>query len=224
MIATYFNYFTEIEEHFQRARGVTRMLSPRDWALVERWKNTGVPLEAVLRGIDAVFETRRKRPVAAGEPVNSLAYCASAVVAEAQQMAASMRSVRSVKTPWFSRDKVQVFIHRNAHMLRSAGIEDLADLLDAIDLKNPLEDLDQLEQGLNAIEEKMIARIYLRISPEELGEARRSVVMELEPYRKKMNNDQIVALEKQLLDRRVVAGSGLPRLSLFYAEDLANEK
>ena len=49
----YFNYFTEIEEHFQRARGTTLFLmSPLDWALVEGWKNTGVPLEAVLRGID----------------------------------------------------------------------------------------------------------------------------------------------------------------------------
>src|SRR4029077_1142972 len=53
----YFNYFTEIEEHFQRARGTSLfLLSPLDWALVESWKNSGVPLEAVLRGIDAAFE------------------------------------------------------------------------------------------------------------------------------------------------------------------------
>ncbi len=45
----YFNYFTEIEEHFQRARGTALfLLSPLDWALVETWKNSGVPLEAVL--------------------------------------------------------------------------------------------------------------------------------------------------------------------------------
>jgi len=199
------------------------MLSPRDLALVERWKNTGVPLEAVLRGIDAVFETRRKRPGTAGEPVNSLAYCAAAVVAEAQQMASNLRTMRSAKTPWFSRDKVQAFIDHNAHMLRSAGIEEIADLLNAIDLKIPLEDLEQLEQGLIVIEEKMIERIYLKISPKELGEARRSVAMELEPYRRKMDADHLLVLEKQFLDRRVIAESGLPRLSLFYAQDLANE-
>ena len=58
----YFNYFTEIEEHFQRARGTSLfLLSPLDWALIETWKNAGVPLEAVLRGIDAAFEKWRSR-------------------------------------------------------------------------------------------------------------------------------------------------------------------
>ena len=48
----YFNYFTEVEEHFQRARGTSIfLLSPLDWALIESWKNAGVPLAAVLRGI-----------------------------------------------------------------------------------------------------------------------------------------------------------------------------
>ena len=43
----YFNYFTEIEEHFQRARGTGLfLLSPLDWALIESWKNAEVPLEA----------------------------------------------------------------------------------------------------------------------------------------------------------------------------------
>ena len=53
----YFNYFTEVEEHFQRARGTALFLmSPLDWALIESWKNAGVPLTAVLRGIDTAFE------------------------------------------------------------------------------------------------------------------------------------------------------------------------
>ena len=48
----YFNYFTEIEEHFQRARGTGLfLLSPVDWALIEAWKNAGIPLEAVLRAM-----------------------------------------------------------------------------------------------------------------------------------------------------------------------------
>ncbi len=37
--SNYFNYFTEIEEHFQRARGTGLfLLSPLDWALIESWK------------------------------------------------------------------------------------------------------------------------------------------------------------------------------------------
>ena len=60
MTENYFNYFTEIEDHFQRARGTGLfLLSPLDWALIEAWKTAGIPLEAVLRGIDQAFEKWR---------------------------------------------------------------------------------------------------------------------------------------------------------------------
>ncbi len=90
----YFNYFTEIEEHFQRARGTGLfLLSPLDWALIESWNNAGVPLEAVLRGIDAAFEKWRGRKVKT-QMVNSLAFCAQAVLTEAQVMAGAARGRR----------------------------------------------------------------------------------------------------------------------------------
>src|SRR3954467_13328583 len=83
----YFNYFTEIEEHFQRARGTSLfLLSPLDWALIESWNNAGVPLGAVLRGIDTAFEKWRARKVKT-QMVNSLAFCTQAVMTEAQIMA-----------------------------------------------------------------------------------------------------------------------------------------
>ena len=46
MLHNYFNYFTEIEEHFQRRRGTILLLSTLDWALIETWKEAGIPLEA----------------------------------------------------------------------------------------------------------------------------------------------------------------------------------
>ncbi len=82
---TYFNYFTEIEEHFQRRRGTLLLLSPLDWALMETWKDAGIPLEAVLRGIDATFDKWERRP-ARFRKVNGLAYCAQEVLASAEEM------------------------------------------------------------------------------------------------------------------------------------------
>ena len=52
----YFNYFTEIEDRFQQRRGSLLMLSTLDWVLIETWQQAGVPLEAVLRGIDSAFD------------------------------------------------------------------------------------------------------------------------------------------------------------------------
>src|ERR1700674_4702151 len=84
----YFNYFTEIEDHFQGARGTGLfLLSPLDWALIEAWKNAGIPLEAVLRGIDQAFDKWRSRPPRGRlQMVNSLAYCAQAIALEVQAM------------------------------------------------------------------------------------------------------------------------------------------
>ena len=80
----YFNYFTEIEEQFRRRRGGTLLLSTLDWALIETWKDAGIPLEAVLRGIDGALERYDKRPTP--RKVNSLAYCAQEVLAAAEEM------------------------------------------------------------------------------------------------------------------------------------------
>src|ERR1700687_1681355 len=85
--SNYFNYFTEVEERFQKTRATGLFLmSPLDWALVETWKNAGVPLAAVLRGIDVAFEKWRSKKSRV-QMVNSLAYCSQAVLTEAQVMA-----------------------------------------------------------------------------------------------------------------------------------------
>src|SRR5438093_8587559 len=102
MTDTYFNYFTEIEEHFQRGRGTGLfLLSPRDWALVKAWHDAGIPLEAVLRGIDRAFEKWRHRAARGStQMVNTLAYCAQAIAAEAQAMANARVAGKGTKAPF----------------------------------------------------------------------------------------------------------------------------
>jgi len=67
----YFNYFTEIEEYFWRKRGAHLLVSPLDWAIVETWQKAGIPLGAVLKGIDRAFESwARSRRAAGGHFTN----------------------------------------------------------------------------------------------------------------------------------------------------------
>ncbi len=218
MTENYFNYFTEIEEHLQCARGTGLfLLSPLDWALIEAWKNAGVPLQAVLRGIDAAFEKWRSRPAQARlHMVNSLAYCAQAVAAEAQALLNALPAQRKESAPPFTAGDVRAFLERNAAALRKAGYQDLAASLDGLDLDALYADLEQLEQRLTVIEEKMIARLRGTASDEALFEARRTLDRELKPYRARMTADQLAMLEKQFLERKLLEASGLPRLSLFY--------
>jgi hypothetical protein len=215
----YFNYFTEIEEHFQRARGTGLfLLSPLDWALIEAWRNGGIPLEAVLRGIDQAFEKWRSRPPRARlHMVNSLAYCAQAIAAEAQTMAGGIPAQTSAPPP-FSLDDVRAYVASNTAALRKAKLEDLAVSLKALDLDGLYHDLEQLDQRLTAIEEKMIARLRADTSDEDLFEARRSFDQQLKPYRGKMSTEQLSMLEKQFLERKLLEKNRLPRLSLFYLQ------
>jgi len=87
-VQNYFNYFTEIEEHFQRRRGSLLLLSTLDWALIETWREAGIPLEVVLRGIDEAFDkynARQQKSTRRLRQVNGLAWCAQAVMEAAEQ-------------------------------------------------------------------------------------------------------------------------------------------
>ena len=214
----YFNYFTEIEEHFLRARGTSLfLLSPLDWALVESWKNAEVPLEAVLRGIDTAFEKWRSRKVKT-QMVNSLAFCAQAVLTEAQIMAgAAPARTRKETAPPFSLDELRAYLERNAASLPE-GFEDTAASLRALAAAaaEHFADLESLERRLTVLEERMLAGARSRQTEEQAFAARQELDRQLRPYRGKMTAEQLSMLEKQYLERSLLEKAGLPRLSLFY--------
>ena len=218
-VSNYFNYFTEIEEHFQRARGTGLfLLSPLDWALIDTWKNAGVPLEAVMRGIDSAFEKWRGRKVKT-RMVNSLAFCAQAVLTEAQIMAGAGagRAPARETAPPFSLEELHRYLRASAAAL-PAGYEEIAAALErlAAEVNQYYADLEALEQRLTVLEEKTIAIARTRQSEERMLEARRELDRQLRPYRGKMTADQLALLEKRYLERDLLEEAGLPRLSLFY--------
>ena len=217
-VGNYFNYFTEIEEHFQRARGTSLfLLSPLDWALIETWKNASVPLEAALRGIDTAFEKWRGRKVKT-QLVNSLAFCAQPVMKEAEIMAGAARpAVRREAAPPFSLEDLHAYLEANAAAV-PAGFEEVRAALTrlAADAEAQYADLEDLERRLTVLEEKMIAAARTRQSEEDMLDARRELDRHLRPYRGKMTADQLTMLEKQYLERNLLEKAKLPRLSLFY--------
>ncbi|SRR5579884_3352971 len=211
----YFNYFTEIEEHFQRTRGTGLfLLSPLDWALIENWKSSGIPLEAVLKGIDDAFEKWRARK-SKRRLVNSLAYCAQAV-AEAAQRAPQPQASSAAATEGFAPEEIRAWLlqsaaHTQAFPDIAAALETLAAAAESYTHK-----LEELEQRLTALEEKLVAAVRVAQSDEDLFAIRQSLEKELRPYRGKMTAEQIAMLERRYLDSALLARANLPRLSLFY--------
>jgi hypothetical protein len=122
----YFNYFTEIEEHFWKKRGAHLLVSPLDWAIMETWQKAGVPLEAALKGIDRAFESYQRSRRGAGKPLKSLAYCTDAVLeaAEESQEAAAGAQPSNGSAPakeTFSREDVRAYLERNISLLKKAA-------------------------------------------------------------------------------------------------------
>ncbi len=234
----YFNYFTEIEEYFWRKRGAHLLVSPLDWAIVETWQKSGIPLHAVLRGIDRAFESyQRSRRGTAGRPLKSLAYCVDAVLDAAAEdketsAGAGPKISRQAASESFSRDELRSFFQRNADRLARAA-ETLAsrgavlaarvteshaklgELLPLLDSPATL-DLEDLERRLTILEQKLTAALESSAEEEVLLKIRREMDRALAPYRRKMTAEQIAQLERQYTQKRLFEEYGLPRLSLFY--------
>jgi len=216
----YFNYFTEIEDHFQRARGSGLfLLSPLDWALIESWKNSEIPLEAVLKGIDEAFDKWRSRKVKR-RFINSLAYCTQAVMQAAERMPSRAGSNPSAEPP-FTSAELRAHLQKAAGALRQRPeslFQEVAATLDilAAQVAERLPDLEDLERRLTAIEDKIVAALRTLESDEELYAIRANLDSELRPYRGKMTADQIVMLERRYLESALLERAKLPRLSLFY--------
>jgi hypothetical protein len=218
--SNYFNYFTEIEEHFQRARGTGLfLLSPLDWALIESWKNSGVPLEAVLQGIDAAFEKWRSRKIKR-QSVNSVAYCAQSVMDAAQRTPSRSAGKSGAQAP-FAADELRRYLQDGALQLRSKSepvFLEIAEILEklASQAQEHLADIEDLERRLSALEDKLVANIRATQSEEELYTIRATLDRELRPYRGKMTAEQLSMLERRYLDTALLERAKLPRLSLFY--------
>jgi len=227
----YFNYFTEIEEHFQRRRGTILLLSTLDWALIETWKEAGIPLEAVLRGIDAAFDHYEQRPRKTRK-VNSLAFCSQEVLAAAEEMkeaAVGTKRETEESDSGLSSGDICIYLTKNAALFRLAKLEGIAEqvareaadslLSVAEDLKTKVSQhrhLENVERRLTVLEEKLQAALLTSTPEKELLAIRTDADRQIAAYRGKMSAAQIDQLQKQFLHKRLLERYGLPRLSLFY--------
>ena len=226
----YFNYFTEIEGRYQKRRGTGLLLSTLDWALIETWKDAGIPLEAALRGIDETFDKYDRRPVKT-KKINSLAYCAQEVLAAAETMkeAAVGGEREAAKTDsGLTATEIARFLLKNSGKLRAieaappirAAAEEVAATLATIaaelEAAPSAPRLEDLERRLTMMEEKLLAALTVVAPEEELVALRAEADREIAPYRSKMPAAQIVQLQKQFIHKRMLEKATMPRLSLFY--------
>jgi hypothetical protein len=232
----YFNYFTNIEEYFWKKRGAHLLVSPLDWAIMETWQKAGVPLEAVLKGIDRAFDSYQRSRRGAGKPLKTLAYCTDAVLEAAEESleASAGRTLSNGRaaTEPFSRDELRAYFARNAAQVRAAvedasanhaalarrleevaaSVESSAELLNAPGVL----DLEDLERRLTVLDDKLQALLTSHAGEDVMLRIRREMDGQLAAYRRKMKAEQLALVEKQYAQKRLLEQFKLPRLSLFY--------
>ena len=240
-VQNYFNYFTEIEERFQQRRGALLLLSTLDWALIETWREAGIPLDAALRGIDAAFdkyETRQKR--GRMRKINGLAWCAQAVMEAAEELreAAAGTASASASAPresGFEQERVAAHLESTAAALDAANVAPEACTSTALRLRElagtlraaaadgtatgesaATLDLEALERTLTVLEEKLFAALTAAAPVELLVGLKEHAARELAPYRARMGAVQLRQVERQFVQKQLLVHYNLPRLSLFY--------
>lgn len=231
----YFNYFTEIEDAFVRRRGKHLFLSPIDWALMEMWKQQGIPLHIVLRGVEKSFDSYESRP--RKRTVKTLLYCQEEVEAQyAEWVEAHVGSAtaaaepESDKTP-FSFAAVSEHLQRCRNSLlqlaKSRKQED--DLSEALaraaalladiekdSLSGATLDTRKLEDSLTGLERMLNDAMLSVANSSTLDQVKKTVKDQLKPYKAQMD----AAVYKQTFDNllltRLREQFAMPRLSLFY--------
>ncbi|HEY1985917.1 MAG TPA: hypothetical protein VGG85_10925 [Terracidiphilus sp.] len=235
----YFNYFTEIEERFQQRRGSLLLLSTLDWALIETWQEAGIPLDAVLRGIDAAFDKYEQRQKKGRmRRVNGLAWCAQAVMQAAVELreaaaGSAMTVAKESGETGFEQDRVATHLETAADALQIAAVAEEVCAATASRLREiaaevrsgptnadrksevPVE-FESLERTLTVLEEKLFAALYAAAPEELLVALKEHAARELAPYRSRMGAVQLRQVEHQFVQKQLLAHYNLPRLSLFY--------
>jgi hypothetical protein len=244
-VQNYFNYFTEIEERFQQRRGALLLLSTLDWALIETWREAGIPLDAVLRGIDAAFdkyEARQKK--ARMRKINGLAWCAQAVMEAAEELreaaAGTANPATEPRESGFEHDRIAAHLETAAAALDAATVAPQACTATATRLRQlgaavrgetnatgkdiaasgddiaAAKNLEDLERHITVLEEKLFAALTAAAPEDLLVRLKEHAARELAPYRAKMGAVQLRQVEHQFVQKQLLVHYNLPRLSLFY--------
>jgi len=235
----YFNYFTEIEEEFVKRRGSHMWVSPLDWTLIETWKQRGIPLHIVLRGINSSFDGYDQR-LNRGRKVNTLFFCQQEVESLFQEYVESRvgavhndgsgASQNGADSSQFTPATIIGFLNGQGEALRRLEAkhldptlketfarvsERLAQIIEDLETSRGLSP-DHLEMDLMMIEEVILDGLGEHEGEEKLKQLRKEADDRLRRYKQSMEREVYEQTVNNFVAQRLREIHEVPRLSLFY--------
>ena len=227
----YYNYFTEIEEYFVRRRGKHLLVSPLDWSLIESWKQMGIPLHVVFRGIDAAFEKRK--PQQPTSRINSIFYCQPAVmecfeahqqamVGQAEEGGEQERSRSADKA-----DKVVQSLARFQTELEQAAVrfpspetlnrvQEILGELRREQESNPGLSSSAVESSLQTCDKLLLEACRAHLPDEAKTEMEKEAARQLKIYKRRVSAEMYRLIRQNFLNRGLREHYGLPEFTLFF--------
>jgi hypothetical protein len=214
----YYNYFTEIEDTFIRRRAKHLLLSPIDWAMIEGWRERGIPLHIVIRAIENVFDGFDKNP--GPRSIKGLLYCKEEVEAQFLEWTAMQTGKAKDESGSVEFSPEQIVGHIDeviAALERSANPELREDIERAIERLRRLSadhsnDLETADQALSDIE-NFLEHALLKLDTSAIE---KDVAAQLRPYKSQMEAHAYKQTSRVMILKRLREEEGIPRLSLFY--------
>jgi hypothetical protein len=223
----YFNYFTEVEEYFVRKRGKNLLISPLDWCLVELWRDSGIPLHIVLRGIERSFESAARRQKSSP---NTLFYCHQAILEAYQEYQNAMvgasedqesESVAEVSEETARREAVLGYLEDLEKRLQGQQEEGfqragqrIAALRSEVSVSQPIS-YQEIDRDLAEIGSMLASTLKEDMGRERARELGSDVKKELKIYRKRLSKEMYQRLEGNYLDRQILSLYDLPEFNLL---------
>jgi hypothetical protein len=240
----YFNYFTEIEDHFVRRRGKHLLVSPMDWSLIATWRDSGIPLHVAMRGIDIAMDSFFSKPNRRGR-VNSLFYCHESVMEEyerhleshvgedARRETGAEKKSSSGAEEGPDEDSVKKFLAVRISEIKSLRVKLLGQqsgtLIEAVDrVLSRLEeiakdlasairvDLESLDRDLAILDDVLTTELRAAVTPEQMRGWEEDAKKELKIYRKRLPKETYQKILENFLRGKIHRLFDLGELSLFH--------
>jgi hypothetical protein len=235
----YFNYFTEIENHFVKRRGKHLLLSPMDWNLIAVWRDAGIPLQVALRGIDIAMDSFFSRQSRSHSKVNSLCYCHESVMAEYASHqesrvgaheeeqnpdnASENNAAESSEVLEFLSQRINEIkmLSAKQYLCESAldGVQRAQGRLEEIVLHLNTGvgiDAEALERDLGIVDEILMEELRPAIPQEQMAEWEKEAKTELKIYKKRLPKETYERIHRNFIHGRIRQRFEVGELSIFH--------
>ena len=235
----YYNYFTEIEEHFVKRRGKHLLISPMDWSLIAAWRDAGVPLQVALRGIDIAMDGFFAQPRKHSK-VNTLCYCHDSVmteyanhleshIGESAEPAAASEAGSGEKNAPGSPDTACAYLGERISEIKSfsakqypeGALEGISRVLARLEeVCRNLEtggrfDSEKLERDLSIIDDLLVTELRGFIAAEQMLEWEKEAKKDLKVYRKRLPKEMYEKIRGNFIRDKIHKKLNIGELSIF---------